>query len=292
MRRDVEFPSQGTICRGWLYTPDVTRGSSHPTVVMAHGFSAVKEMRLDRFAETFAEGGLASLVFDYRGLGTSDGLPRQDLDPHAQIEDYRNAISYARTLPEVDRDKIGIWGTSFSGGHVLMVAAFDKRVKAVVSQVPLIDGWDVMGEETRNLMIQRQIAERERTYAGGAPTMIPVVDNSGLAAAIGDPDAWDWFQMAAKVAPTWRNEVTFRTLERLLCHSPGRFIDRTAPASLLMIAAEHDVLRLDIAQSAFARAGEPKKFLTIPAGHFAPYEPPHFTFASRAAAEWFATHLR
>jgi hypothetical protein len=134
---------------------------------MAHGFSAVKEMRLDRFAEAFAEAGLASLVFDYRGLGASDGMPRQDLDPHEQIEDYRNAISYARSLPEVDRDRIGIWGTSYSGGHVLMVAAFDKRVKAVVSQVPLIDGWEVMGDEVPALMVQRQITEREQIYSGG-----------------------------------------------------------------------------------------------------------------------------
>jgi len=168
MRRDIEFRSKGTICRGWFYTPDLTRaGRGFPAIVMAHGFSAVKEMRLDRFAEAFAEAGLASLVFDYRGLGASDGMPRQDLDPHEQIEDYRNAISYARSLPEVDRDRIGIWGTSYSGGHVLMVAAFDKRVKAVVSQVPLIDGWEVMGDEVPALMVQRQITEREQIYSGG-----------------------------------------------------------------------------------------------------------------------------
>jgi hypothetical protein len=122
--------------------------------------------------------------------------------------------------------------------------------------------------------------------------MIPVVDNGGRLAAIGDPHAWEWFQIAAKVAPTWRNEVTLRSLERLLCQAPGRFIDRITPTPLLMIVAEHDVLRLDIAQSAFERAGEPKKFVVIPAGHFTLYELPHFTTASQAASEWFTTHLR
>ena len=97
MRRDIEFRSEGTICRGWLYAPD-GGGSPGPAVVMAHGFSAVKEMRLDRFAEAFAAAGLVSVVFDYRGAGASDGEPRQDIDPHAQVIDYRNAISYARQL--------------------------------------------------------------------------------------------------------------------------------------------------------------------------------------------------
>ena len=146
MRRDIEFRSEGVTCRGWFYTPDGGSGNQRsPTIVMAHGFSAVKEMRLDRFAEAFAHAGMASLVFDYRGAGASDGEPRQDIDPFAQIADYRNAISYARQLAEVDVERIGIWGSSYSGGHVLVVGALDRRVKAVVSQVPLIDAWKSLG---------------------------------------------------------------------------------------------------------------------------------------------------
>ncbi len=107
---------------------------------MAHGFSAVKEMYLDRFAEVFAAAGLNVLVFDNRCFGASDGEPRQEIDPWAQVRDYRHAITYLHTLPEVDPGRIGIWGSSYSGGHVLVVAAIDRRVKAVVSQVPLISG--------------------------------------------------------------------------------------------------------------------------------------------------------
>ncbi|HUI28180.1 MAG TPA: alpha/beta fold hydrolase [Candidatus Kryptonia bacterium] len=295
MRRDIEFRSEGVTCRGWFYTPAGNASSRVPTIVMAHGFSAVKEMRLDRFAEAFAATGLASLVFDYRGLGASDGEPRQDLDPHAQITDYRNAITFARQLPSVDRDRIGIWGTSYSGAHVLVVAALDRRVKAVVSQVPLIDGWESMahlaGEDGRAAMVQQLIDERERIYAGGRPAMVPVVDNSGGLAALATPDSWEWFQRAAKVAPTWKNEVTLRSLERLLEYSPGRFIDRIAPTPLLLIAAEQDFLPLDFARRALERAGEPKSLVVIPAGHFAPYEPPHFATASSEAVAWFRTHL-
>src|SRR5499427_11099459 len=141
MRRDIAFNAEGVILRGWLYLPDGASGPV-PTVVMAHGFSAVKEMYLDKFAETLARAGLGVLVFDNRGFGTSDGEPRQEIDPWAQVRDYRHAITFAGTLPEVAPGRIGIWGSSYSGGHVLVVAAIDRRVKAVVSQVPLISGHD------------------------------------------------------------------------------------------------------------------------------------------------------
>ena len=138
MRKDIEFNAEGVVLRGWLYLPDGTP-TPVPTVVMAHGFSALKEQYLDDFAKVFEKAGLATLVFDNRNFGASEGEPRQEIDPIQQVRDYRHAITFARTLPEVDRDRIGIWGTSYSGGHVLMVGAIDRRVKCVVSQVPTIN---------------------------------------------------------------------------------------------------------------------------------------------------------
>jgi fermentation-respiration switch protein FrsA (DUF1100 family) len=100
-RRDIEFPAEdGTVLRGWLYEPD--GGGPFPTVVMAHGFSAVKEMYLDDFAAAFADAGLVALVYDHRNLGASDGTPRGDIDPRQQIDDYRTAITFAATLDAVD----------------------------------------------------------------------------------------------------------------------------------------------------------------------------------------------
>jgi len=107
---------------------------------MAHGFSAVKEMYLDAFAEVFAAAGLNALVFDNRNFGASDGEPRQEIDPWQQVRDYRHAITYAGTLDDVDSTRIGVWGSSYSGGHVLVLGAIDRRVKAVVAQVLLISG--------------------------------------------------------------------------------------------------------------------------------------------------------
>src|SRR5919205_1045220 len=140
MRQDVEFQAEGPRLRGWLYIP-AEGGPPFPTVVMAHGFSAVKEMYLDRFAEAFAEVGLASLVFDNRNFGASEGTPRYEIDPWTQVHDYRDAITYARGRPEVDRERIGVWGSSYSGGHVLVVGAVDRRVRCAVAQAPLVSGY-------------------------------------------------------------------------------------------------------------------------------------------------------
>ena len=139
MHTDIMFKTtDGTTLRGWHYVPG-GRGK-HPTIVMAHGFSAVKEMYLDKYAEAFAHAGFASLVYDNRNFGASDGEPRQEIDPWLQVRDYSDAITYARTLEQTDAARMGIWGSSYSGAHVLVVAAIDRRVKCVVSQVPMISG--------------------------------------------------------------------------------------------------------------------------------------------------------
>jgi fermentation-respiration switch protein FrsA (DUF1100 family) len=276
-----------------LYVPEHAAGTRAPAIVMAHGFSAVKEMRLDRFAEAFAAAGLASVVFDYRGLGASDGEPRQDLDPYAQLRDYRNAISFARRRPEIDPARIGIWGSSYSGGHALMLGALDRRIRAVVAQVPLIDAYEWLrglGPEPLASLVAAQIEERERLYDGAAPTMMPVVGDPS--AALATPDSEAWFSAMAALAPTWRNRVTLRSWERILEYSPLRWIDRIAPTPLLMIAAENDVIcPIHLAREAFARAGEPKELLVLPVGHFDPYETPCFADAAGAAVAWFTRHL-
>jgi hypothetical protein len=117
---------------------------------MAHGFSAVKEMFLPAFAERFTAAGFVTLVFDFRFLGESAGEPRGQVFPHEQHEDFRNAITWLAQQPEVDPDRIGIWGTSYSGGHVLHLSAFDPRIKAAVPRFPRSapgDRWWPRGRE-------------------------------------------------------------------------------------------------------------------------------------------------
>lgn len=144
-RENVSFETSDKVTlRGWFYKP-ANATEPLPCLVMAHGFSAVKEMDLDLFAETFTSKlPLSCLVYDNRGFGESDtkeGQPRHEIIPAQQTSDYSDAITYAQSRSDVIADRIGIWGSSYSGGHVLWVGAVDRRVKAVLSQVPLVDGW-------------------------------------------------------------------------------------------------------------------------------------------------------
>lgn len=136
-QKDISFlTSDGTTLRGWFFTPNASNSGKLPCLVMAHGWSALKEMDLDTFAKHFtSQLPISCLVYDNRCFGASDGEPRHEIDYTLQRSDYSDAITYAQSLEEVDADKIGIWGSSYSGGHVLWVGAVDRRVKAVLSQV-------------------------------------------------------------------------------------------------------------------------------------------------------------
>lgn len=296
MRSDIEFDAEGVVLRGWLYVPDGAAGPV-PTVVMAHGFSAVKEMYLDRFAEAFAAAGLGALVFDNRNFGASDGEPRLEIDPWEQVRDYRHAITYATTRPEVDADRIGIWGSSYSGGHVLVVGAIDRRVKCVVGQVPLISGH----RNARRIVRADFIApvgamfdeDRANRYAGRPPAMIPVVDADPMApSALPTPDSYTWFtETGATRAPSWRNEVTLRSVEMFWEYEPGAYVPYVSPTPLMIVVAAGDHLTVcDLAIEAFEQAREPKRLAILPGGHFDAYVA-GFDGAAGAAVEWFTEHL-
>ena len=295
-RRDIEFDAEGVTLRGWFYDADGRSGAA-PTVVMAHGFSAVKEMYLDKFAETFAAAGLNALVFDNRNFGASDGEPRCEIDPVQQVRDYRHAITYATTLDEVDPTRIGAWGSSYSGGHVLVLGAIDRRVKAVVAQVPLVSGSANIAELVRADFRAgfRQMFDDDRAarFRGDPPAMVPVVAEDPLApSALPTPDSWTWFTETGKTrAPSWKNEVTLRTVEMLGEYEPAAYIARISPTPLLMVVAREDHLTpAHLAIDAYERAREPKRLVILPSGHFDAYVD-GFDEASVPARDWFVEHL-
>jgi len=296
-RRDIEFDAEGVTLRGWHYPAGDAGSGGAPAVVMAHGFSAVKEMYLDRFAEVFNAAGMNVVVFDHRNFGASDGEPRQEIDPWDQVRDYRDAITYASTLPEVDADRIGIWGSSYSGGHVLVVAAIDRRVKAVVCQVPLISGHDNLRALVRADFIAgfRQLfdADRLARFRGEPPAMVPVVDADPLApSALPTPDSWEWFTETGKSrAPAWRNEVTLRSVELFTEYEPGTYLPWISPTPLLMLVARGDhLVPAELAIAAFDTAHEPKKLVILPGGHFEAYTI-GFDAASGHARDWLTEQL-
>ncbi|HEV3340066.1 MAG TPA: alpha/beta hydrolase [Pirellulales bacterium] len=292
MRKDVEFKTEdGLTLRGWHYVPTSDSGP-FPTVVMAHGFSCVKEMFLDKYADVFVAAGLGVLVYDNRNFGDSDGLPRQEVDPWGQIRDYRHAITYAGTLPDVDSDRIGIWGTSYTGGHVLVVAAIDKRVKCVVSQVPVVSGYRNAHRALREDLIPEVLAsfaaDRDARFAGKAPAMVPVASQDpGTVCAFPGKNAYDSFLGA----PRWRNEVTLRSLEMFWEHETIGYVDKIGPTPLLMIIEDADTLAaVDQTLEAYDRALEPKKLLVLSGGHFDAYVRDQ-RLTAEAARDWYVQHL-
>jgi uncharacterized protein len=296
MRQNIEFDAEGVTLRGWLYLPDGATGPV-PTIVMAHGFSAVKEMYLDSFAEAFAAGGLGALGFDNRNFGASDGEPRQELDPWQQVRDYRHAITYAQTRPEVDADRIGVWGSSYSGGHALVLGAIDKRIRCVACQVPLVSGFRNIQRLVRQdfLGANRAAFDQDRAarYRGEPPAMVPVVDPDPMAvSALPTPDSWEWFSETGKRrASAWKNEVTLRSVELLMEYEPSAYLERISPTPLLMVVAAGDHLApADLALEAYQQAREPKKLVLLPGGHFDAYVK-DFDTASGAARDWFLEHL-
>ncbi|OEY66122.1 alpha/beta hydrolase [Marinobacter sp. X15-166B] len=296
-RQDIEFKVDTGVIRGWFYLPDETRETvPSPCIVMAHGYAATKDMGLDRFARSFAGAGFAVLVFDYQGLGASTGLTRQHIDPFRQVDDYRHAITYATSRPEVDRNRIGVWGTSYSGGHVLMLAATDKRVKCVVSQVPTISGSKAfkrrMTPDSAQVLEAAFAQERLDLLDGKPATMRTLVSTQAADNPVySHPDAVAWYLDQGKQSPTWVNGVTLQSMELFRAYEPGCYIGEISPAPLLIVVAENDqITPTDLALEAYEAAGLPKKLVTIPGGHFTPYDE-SFPEASKAACAWFTEHL-
>jgi len=302
VRRDVEFEGHGgTLLRGWLYSPSRTTAPASPGVVMAHGFSALKEMALDRYAEVFCQAGLAVLVYDHRGFGASDGEPRQKINPWAQARDYRYAITWLGCQPEVDSDRIGIWGSSYSGGEVIVVGSCDERVKAVVANVPFAGLPDVDYSDTaaRHAAICQQLGDESGASLADVEQSsfgpLPVIRSPGLEGPVmlDQPESTEWFGQWETRAPRWLNSITLENgMGTEPVWDPGACISHVAPRPLLLVVATEDRLAATaITREAFERAGEPKQLVMLEGHHFVPYEGEGFARSAEAARSFFAKHL-
>lgn len=301
MRRDIEFSSGGETVRGWLYTPDQGSGP-FPTVVMAGGWCYVKEIVQPHYAEMFAQNGIAAVLFDYRNFGDSGGSRRQHIDPQMQIEDYRNAISFAESQDELDASRIGAWGLSYSGGHSLILAAIDSRVKVAVSQIPVIDGWLNMRLANGTVHFRRLEAalleSRRRKFESGEETMIPhfSLDPVNEISAWPNADGYHLFEgFRESDAPNYSLDATAESIELLMQYDVRPFVARIINTPTLVIVAENDDITLwDEAMAAYQAIPTSKKQLTVidKSDHLALYsDRALLTRAARAATEWFVANL-
>jgi uncharacterized protein len=266
-RRDVEFGVEGRDrLRGWLFLPS-KRAGPLPAISLAHGYAGVKEHGLERFARAFAEAGFVALVHDHRNFGASDGTIRHDIDPWRQIADWRRAISFLESQPEVDAMRIGVWGTSYAGGHVLVLGATDRRIRAVVSQVPTISGYE---QGLRRVppdavaALEHQFDEDERAQLRDEPPRLQQVVNAdpSVAAAYRTADAIA-FYLQPLPEGVWKNEVTVRSSRLARMYEPGHWVARVSPTPLLMIVALDDNITLtDLQLRAYEQMLEPKKLVT------------------------------
>ena len=301
-REDVEFKSQGDVIRGWFYRPDNADGPA-PTIVLAGGWCYVRELVMPSYAEAFAEAGMAALIFDYRNLGVSDGEPRQHLDPWAQVRDYQNALSYLETREDVDADRLGAWGISYSGGHVIILAATDPRVKAIVSQIPVVDGYRNMRrvhgttgyrELWKTILEDRRLRYENPDKRLFLPHASATPENEVSAWPF--PETLETFMKLKETdAPLYQNRSTVESVDLLLNYDIMPFARRVYDTPSLVIVAENDDLTLwDLEIEAYNTLPTAKKELVVlrEATHMTLYsDQTKLARAAAAATEWFGRQL-
>ncbi len=295
-RDDIRFASGNGHCSGWLYSAPrgskLVTGAGAPCVVMAHGFGATKEGRLDAFAERFVERGMAALVFDYRHFGDSSGEPRQLINIGRQHEDWRAAVEKARSLDGIDAERIALWGSSNSGGHVVWVAARDDRVKAVVAQVPHADGIATarLASPARLAKLAALgVADRAASLVGRVRTM-PIVGPPGSASAMIDDDADTLYPGMYPDDYEFVNETPARIMLTYASYSPGRDASKIACPILVVVGSDDHITPPDPARKIASKAPN-GKLIEFEGGHFEIYTGEHFEWAVNEEADFLEAGL-
>lgn len=292
----VSFDSEGSAVAGVLYVPDGETGK-WPCVVMAHGFSGTMDWIVPDFADRFADGGLAVLIFDYRCLGESEGEPRQWIDAGRQREDLRHAVEFVRSRRDIDANRIALWGTSLGGSHVVQVASEDSGIAAVVANVPGLDlltglrgrhrlpgarssPWQIV-MATGNLL-GAAILDAVRGAVGLPPHYIAIYGRAGRA-VFSDPTLAPLFRKVEQNAPSWRNQVAPRFFFHVPRYRDGTIERITAPL-MVTVARDDEVISTAfvVEKASRARRHEIREY---PVRHFDMY---HGAVRDQVAADQLA----
>lgn len=304
-KRGVSFPVRGTPVAASLYLPE-GQAAPVPCIIMAHGLGGIVAMGLERYAVRFLQAGFAVLAFDYRYWGESGGEPRHLAWIPSQQEDWAAAVEYVRGLAEVDPARIALWGTSLSGGHVLVTAARDGEIACVSAQVPALDMLGATlsflrgggfaqhlgrhGIAPQLLTIMHAQRDLVRSWLGLSPHRIPLVGRPGTVAAMDDADAWD---LMARLAPEgFANEVCARIVLRVDRYRPIRQASGVSCPVLLQTCDRDPTTPESVVQDAMGRLGSRAELRRYPISHFDIYIGDGFERAVGDQVEFFRRHLR
>jgi fermentation-respiration switch protein FrsA (DUF1100 family) len=294
-RTDVRFEVDGTLLDAWLYLPDEP-SAPVPCIVMGHGFCGTKAPGLEDYAARYRRAGFAVLAFDYRHFGASEGEPRQLYSIPSQLEDWAAAVAYARGRAEIDPDRIALWGSSASGGHVIVTAAKDPRIACVSAQCPSLDpraDGRVFFERAglRGVLRLFVHAQRDmlRSRFGLSPHRIPVVGRPGSVAVLDAPGALEGY--AALAPPGFVNEVCARVMLRTGSYRPLEHAQDVRCPVLLQVCERDNLVDPSSADETARRLGERADMRRYPIGHFEIYQGTWFETAVRDQLEFFRKHL-
>ncbi|MBJ8482470.1 MULTISPECIES: alpha/beta hydrolase [Acinetobacter] len=276
MMENIKFTSKGITCAAW-YIPaksdEYKSSQGRPCIILGNGFGGTKDTGLLDFAEPFSQAGFDTFAFDYRGFGESAGLPRQHVSYIQQREDYHAAIEAARNLPHVDGSRIALWGTSYSGGHVVVVAAQDPKISAVVSMNPATDGLAALkqvfqygGIKQISTAIGHGIKDLMHAITQRPPHLIPIVGQPGTAAMISTPGAEESYTSMA--GPTWRNEVCARAALEVSYNRPVAFAKNVKCPTLIQVGANDQIAPPNPARKTARLIQGPAELLEYPIDHF------------------------
>jgi fermentation-respiration switch protein FrsA (DUF1100 family) len=294
-RKDVSFKVKGTLLRAWLYHPE-DLFAPVPCIIMGNGFGGTKDMGLESYALRYQEAGFAVLIFDYRHLGESDGDPRQLIWIPLQLEDWLAAINYARSLKEIDPARIALWGTSMSGGHVIVTAAKDNKIACIVAQCPGLDGHASGEMFLKRVGIRYALrllmhGQRDyfRSWFGLSPHKIPIVGKPGSIACITSSDAYgSYAKLASK---TFINEVCARIMLRGDKYRPVKHAHKVRCPVLLQICDHDSITPRSAAEETEKQLGKHAEAIYYPIGHFDIYTGGNFERSVSDQLDFFKKYL-
>ena len=295
MRHPVEFESEGATLRGWYYTPDSL--PPYAAVVMAHGFTATVNMVADRYAEALRAAGFAVLLYDHRNIGASGGEPRQEVNVWIQARGYRDAVTYLHTRSDIALDRIALWGDSNSAMQVTVLGALERRVAAIVAQIPSCGPQKPPMEPSQDVLrVMRETFERGDVRGTGETMPVVSIDQIGSPSHLKPLTAFRWFiEYGGRFQSNWQNVATRVTPATPVPFNPylaAPFIK----ADILFLVSPGDEMVManpEVARATYDLIPSYKEYYEIPGGHFGLLHYPSelFNEASRIQIDFLTRRL-